>query len=392
MNIPPTSRRFFFFSLAFFFFVSTASIALQNLVWLPALWILWLYFRDPSHTPIRWDPFLVLTLLWVFTFYLGALLGVNQANSFETVHRYLTILLILFVGSMGLAAVEIRKILAFFIWGTVFCAVCGIGKHYWLHQDRIDSFSGDKIVFGGLLMTALILQLGFLMLQPKNLPLWAGVVLNLAALLLTETRGAWVGLAAGFLILGGRLNRKWLLAGLMAGIVGYFFMPVYLQDKIKSITRVETHFDEKHEVDYSDQTRILIWDSGLRIIRDYPWGIGQGNIGVIFPRYHPKGLVEVTEPHLHNNFLQITVQNGWQGLTVYLGWIFCFFLNAIRFKGKDLNEQNLNWTMTCCFIAALAWGLTEFTFAQQFMYLQFALIGLQLGLWNKEKLIQHTNT
>jgi hypothetical protein len=41
--------------------------------------------------------------------------------------------------------------------------------------------------------------------------------------------------------------------------------------------------------------------------------------------------------------------------------------------------------MTSCFLASLVWGLTEFTFAQQFMYLQYSLLGLQWGLWGSAK-------
>ena len=145
---------------------------------------------------------MVWTLLWVFSFYLGSFLGVNPLHSLETVHRYLTILLILFVGGMEMGPLEIRKFLSAFGWGTVICAIYGIGKHLFLHQERIDSFSGDKMVFGGLLMTALLIQFGFLMKKPKDLLPWAGVFLNGWALVLTETRGAWIGFFAGFLIAG----------------------------------------------------------------------------------------------------------------------------------------------------------------------------------------------
>jgi O-antigen ligase len=169
-------------------------------------------------------------------------------------------------------------------------------------------------------------------------------------------------------------------------VAGYFALPANIQDRIKSITRLDIRYSEKAGIYDSSQSRILIWTSGVKIIRDYPFGIGQGNIGEVFPRYHLQSLGEPTEPHLHNNFLQITAQNGWQGLAVYLGWIFCFFLYALRYRGREPLDQELNWTMTCCFLASLVWGLTEFTFAQQFMYLQFSMLGLQMGLWKKEGL------
>jgi O-antigen ligase len=243
------------------------------------------------------------------------------------------------------------------------------------------------MVFGGLLMTALLIQVGFLMRKPRDLLLWAGVLLNGSAIVFTETRGAWIGFFAGFLILGWRFNRKWIGVGIALLVAGYFALPSNIQERIRSITHVGIGYNEKHEVKYSEQTRILIWASGMRMIRDYPLGIGQGNVGEIYPRYRLEaiGQYEATEPHLHNNFLQITVQNGWLGLVIYLSWIFVFFLKAFKFQGWEPLEQDLNWIMTCCFLASLVWGLTEYTFAQQFMYLQFSLLGLQWGLWKREK-------
>ncbi len=323
--------------------------------------------------------------MWVFSFYLGTLLGVNPLHSLETVNRYLTLLLALFVGSMGMGVVEIRKLLNAFTWGAVFCAVYGIGKHLFLHQDRIDSFSGDKMVFGGLLMTALLIQAGALMKRPKDFLTWFGASLNGWALLLTETRGAWVGLLAGFLMLGWRFNRRWLLAGLFIGVVGYFVLPAKYQDRLKSITQLDISYTENHEIGDSSQTRVLIWVTGIRIIENYPLGIGQGNIGEVFPKYKVHALEEATEPHLHNNCLQLAAQNGWLGLALYLGWIGCYFWMAFKYQGSRPLAEELNWTLACCFLGALAWGLTEFTFSQQFMYLQYSLLGLHWGLLKKEK-------
>ena len=128
----------------------------------------------------------------------------------------------------------------------------------------------------------------------------------------------------------------------------------------------------------------MIWITGIKIIKDYPLGIGQGNIGEIFPAYKMKALEEPTVPHLHDNFLQIAVQNGWLGLAVYLGWIGCYFFYAFKFQGRAPLDRELYWTLACCFLGAMAWGLTEFTFSQQFMYLFYSLLGLQWGLWIRD--------
>jgi O-antigen ligase len=93
----------------------------------------------------------------------------------------------------------------------------------------------------------------------------------------------------------------------------------------------------------------------------------------------------MTEPHLHDNFLQITAQNGWLGLAAYLFWIGVFYWKGLSFKTRNKDEGDLNWTFLCVFSAILAWGLTEYTFSHQFMNVQFFLLGLQLCLWKAVK-------
>ncbi|HJT24799.1 MAG TPA: O-antigen ligase family protein, partial [bacterium] len=280
---------------------------------------------------------------------------------------------------------EIQKLLLFFTYGAAFCALFGIGKHFCLHQERIDSFSGDKMVFGGMLMAGLLIQLFFLKNEPKNLLHWLSLVLLGWALVLTETRGAWVGLLVGFALLSWRFNRKWLAIGLALLVVSYFLMPSVLQNRIKSMANIQLSYDENHQIQNSSQVRLLIWLSGIKIIKDYPWGVGQGNLSDIYPRYRLAALdkFEPTVPHLHNNFLQILVQNGWIGLAAYLFWIFSYFRGALGFKGKGDGPQDLNWTLICVFAAVLAWGLTEYTFSHQFMNVQFFLLGLQAALWKQ---------
>jgi O-antigen ligase len=141
------------------------------------------------------------------------------------------------------------------------------------------------------------------------------------------------------------------------------------------------NFNANHQLENASQSRYMIWFSGVHIIQDHPWGIGQGNLPDIYPQYRmPNGDLEPTVPHLHNNFLQICAQNGWQGLAAYLFWIFAFYWAALRAKLLSEKVQELNWGLICVFSAILVWGLTEYTFSHQFMYVQFFLLGLQLEL------------
>jgi len=396
MNHSSAFRRYDYAVLLVFAFTAVASIALQSLIW--AAIVLFFFSQFENKTKINWpiNTFTTGTLLFLATFFIGATLGINPAKSFETVHKYLTFLIIFPLGIMALSIADIRKLLHVFITGASFCAVYGIGKHFLLHQDRIDSFSGDKMVFGGMLMVSLILIFAFLAYAPKNYWFWTAFGLVFWALLLTETRGAWVGALTGFMIFIFHWNKKWLLIGALFLLGLFFVLPKDYQERIKSIPDISYSYTEHMKYGKDDgkirnatNPRLLIWVAGVQIIKDFPFGVGQGNIEDIYPKYRIDNKdIEPTVPHLHNNFLQITAQNGWFGLVVYLFWIFAFYFEAFRFKSAEAEANQLNWAIVCIFSAVLVWGITEYTFSHQFMNILFFLLGLQVNIWTtKSRLV-----
>jgi O-antigen ligase len=380
-------HSYIYFGLLVFAATATASIALENLIWIFIALFFLLQYKE--KIPIQWpqELFSLSSILFLISFIIGAIVGVNPTKSFQTLYKYLPLLLIPFIGAMPLNLLNVRQLLLAFVSGSTFCAVYGIGKHFLIHEDRINSFSGDKMVFGGMLMASLLLLITFLKNDFKNTRLWICCGLVGLALIFTQTRGAWVGFTAGFALLTWRLNRKWLLIGIALLVSSFFVIPHTLQERIKSIGQVKLYFDEHHRLYNSEPGRFLIWASGWKIIQDYPWGIGQGNLEDIYPKYAIPAIAqyEPTEPHLHNNFLQILAQNGWLGLGIYLFWIFSYYREALRFKSDDTESKEWNWTFLCLFSAILVWGLTEYTFSHQFMYIQFFLWGLQVALWQKSK-------
>lgn len=378
------TRPLFWLLLAFAA-TSVASISLQNIIWIAIAFFLFIHYKDKKK--IEWPKglFPFATLVFLFTFFLGAILGVNPANSFHTVHKYLTFLMIFPVGAMALDFKEREKILSTFLYGASVCAIFGIGKHFILHQDRIDSFSGDKMVFGGLLMVSLLILAFFLKNNPRNIKWWAMFPLLGTALLLTQTRGAWLGLIVGFVLCAWRFNKKWLLAGVVILGILPFCLPSSLQDRIKSIGDLWIHFGKDHQIQSANNERVFIWTSGFKIIKDYPWGIGQGNMEDVFPKYRNPNSTEWIIPHLHNNFLQILAQNGWIGLAAYFFWIAGYYRAALKYQYDGTEGKDLNWVFLCIFSAVLVWGLTEYTFSHQFMNVQFFLLGLQTCLWQTRR-------
>lgn len=383
----PRLTSLFHFALGAFAFTSVASIALQNFIWAAvALW-LFLQFKKGQKFNLPRGPFSLAALLFLFSFFFAAIIGLDPANSFNTVHKYLTMLLFFFVGAMPLLFKDIQRLLSLLNYGAAICALHGIGKHFWDHQDRIDSFSGDKMVFGGMLMVCLLFQIYFLRNGRNSWFQWMILGLLGFGLLLTSTRGAWIGFVAGSALLAWNYNRKWLLIAGLSLVPIFLLLPHSIQERVGSIGTLNISYNEKHEIDNASQTRLLIWISGWKIIQHHPWGVGQGNVSEVYPQYRLGALdrVEPNLPHLHNNYLQILAQNGWEGLACYLFWIVSYYFAAIGQKPEDPDGADLNWAFLCVFSAVLVWGLTEYTFSHQFMNLQFFLLGLQANLWAKGK-------
>ena len=382
----PALRPPVLWALYAFAATAVASIALQNFVWVAVLSFLFLTVKNREKFDWPKGLFPAATLLFLASFFLGAITGSDPANSFHTVHKYLTFLLLFFIGAMPLWVEDLKKILSVFTYGAVFCALHGIGNHFLEHQDRIYSFSGDKMVFGGMLMLALLVQTFFLAARPRGWFQWLCFALILWGLVLTETRGAWIACGVGLLILGWRAGKKWVALGLAVLVLAYFLSPPAFQDRVKSIADLQVSLNEKGEIANSSQTRLLIWLSGWNLIKDNPWGVGQGNVEKLFPRYRLGALdrYEPTVPHLHDNFLQILAQNGWIGLGAYLLWIFSFYWTAFREGFRQGEIGRLRLVLTAGFTAVLVWGLTEYTFSHQFMNIQFFLLGLQARLGRTE--------
>ena len=384
MSSPTAVHRYDYYFLLAFAFTAVASIALQNLIWVSV--VLFLFWGFKHSEKISWPSnlFTTATILFLATYFIGAVVGINPCKSFQTIHKSLTFLLIFPIGAMALSIADIRKLFDFFIAGATLCAVFGIGKHFLLHQDRIDSFSGDKMVFGGMLMVTVLLITSLLTTNPKNYWLWASLGIIFWALILTQTRGAWLGVLTGFILLTWRFNKKWLGFGLAIFVISFLIAPQEFQKRLESIGSIELAYNEQHEVIGASQPRLLIWISGLRIIKDHPMGVGQGNIEDIYHQYRidvPGNDIDV--PHLHDNFLQILAQNGWLGLFAYLFWIFAFYFEALHFKTMDAEVDLWNWMFLCVFSSILVWGLTEYTFSHQFMNIQFFFMGLAILLWKR---------
>ncbi len=146
----------------------------------------------------------------------------------------------------------------------------------------------------------------------------AGVLMG-GMLLLTKSRGAWLGvvLALGLLLL---LRWRWwgLSAAALVGGAAAFWLQrtvgwVAVWEKLVASGAV-TGFDARED----------IWSRAVYMLQDFPFtGVGMGTFGQVADLLYPFFLAEPGRiVHAHNLFLQIGVDLGLPGLIAWLG---CWF-------------------------------------------------------------------
>lgn len=160
----------------------------------------------------------------------------------------------------------------------------------------------------------------------------------LSGLLGSKSRGAWlteliVVPIAVFRYL--KNNRKYLVFFCLVLVLfwGYMFAnPVYVQ-RIYSITNTTT--------DHSNADRIWTWKSAKLMIKDYPvTGVGLGQFRDKYKQYKYEEESQDL-PHTHNNFVQITVENGVVGLIGFLYFVSYYLYTSWKNYCKKINPYDL---------------------------------------------------
>lgn len=177
---------------------------------------------------------------------------------------------------------------------------------------RIYSTLGNPNVLGEYILLVLPAAIG-LMWTAKGVPAkvcYAAIsVVMLGAMVLTFSRGCWLGLlAAAAVFITFAAGKLWGLA-----LIALPVLPMILPESI--INRFSSIGDMD---DSSTSYRVYIWLGTLAMMKDF-WlsgiGMGQQAFTAVYPFYSYNGVVA---PHSHNLFLQILVESGITGIAVFL--------------------------------------------------------------------------
>ena len=197
-----------------------------------------------------------------------------------------------------------------------------------------------------------------------------GVGLMGICLILTYSRGCYLGLlfaAAVFLVL---LDARFIFLG----VIAVALCPLYLPESV--LTRFTSIGDMS---DSSTSYRVYIWMGTLAMLKNY-WfcGLGPGTeaYNIVYPEYAYNA---ITAPHSHNLFLQITCDTGICGIAVFIILIVAFYrmmFTAIA-KETDQSARIFQIAGTSAITGFLVQSMTDYTFYNyRVMLLFFCMLGL----------------
>ncbi len=157
-----------------------------------------------------------------------------------------------------------------------------------------------------------------------------GALASFVGIILSFSRGAWIGTFAGlgiFVLFAPRAIRR---LGFVAVFVvataalagGWEQLPAAVRERAQQLVTQSRPFDVR-DVQLTSENwavveRMVHWQAAWGMFLDHPWtGVGAGNFGVAFPEYSPHPLFRIARGHAHNYYLHVLAELGIPGLLAY---------------------------------------------------------------------------
>ncbi|MFQ5599774.1 MAG: O-antigen ligase family protein, partial [Candidatus Krumholzibacteriia bacterium] len=169
------------------------------------------------------------------------------------------------------------------------------------------------MTFSGLLLLALPLAAaGALAARRRLRALYVlGTAVMAVALLLTFTRGAWLGAVVAACAILVRVRPRLLLLVPPAVVAALLLLPSNYR------ARALSSFDLQY---HSNSDRLQLWRAAVQIWRDHPWtGVGLGDLQRVYRQYAPPE-VERIHGHMHNNWMHVLATMGTLGILAF-AWL-----------------------------------------------------------------------
>jgi putative inorganic carbon (HCO3(-)) transporter len=206
-------------------------------------------------------------------------------------------------------------------------------------------------------------------LRSFGMLLATGVVV--CCLILTWSRGAWLGALVGWLLLlllMGHRSLSYLLLSALPVAAGLHYLPEKMLRRFGSIGSA---------ADSSIRYRVYLWDGVGNMLRDH-WfagvGVGESAFCEVYSQYALPGIA--TAMHSHNLYLQLLCELGVSGLAVFVTVMVlfvCYALSYVTGRGDRAGRMTV-LGLLCGIVSLLLMGMTDHIFYNYRIFLLFWLV------------------
>jgi len=370
-------------------FVSTSLIGIL-LVACGGFWLL-LTLTDPRGSDLNrptWTPIhLPLCLYWGIASLAVAFSPEKSAAFVGWVKLSLSLLAFLLMARVLRSPAYRTWLITLVLFVALGVSIYGVRQYFfgadplatWVDPDsslagstRVYSYLGNPNLLAGYLIPGVGLSLSALLAWErwslKALALTL-ILVNGACLILTYSRGGWIGLVLTSFVFGlfwvngwrSRWPQFWRTWGLPLVLFAFTLLLIVgiatvepLRDRVLSIFA--------GRADSSNNFRLNVWASVLDMIGDRPlWGIGPGN--AVFNRIYPLYMrPNFSALSAYSVFLEITVEMGFLGLGAFLWLVLVTFSQACRsLQRVGLGDPSRFWLIGAIAVTAgmLGHGLVD---------------------------------
>ena len=192
----------------------------------------------------------------------------------------------------------------------------------------------------------------------------------LVALVVTNTRNAWIGAFLAISMLLAIRNWRLVIIAPVLAALAFAVAPGAVKQRANSLLNPS---------DPASRDRVVMWKIGADMIRDHPvFGVGPEMIPVLYERYRAKypEAVNAWNPHLHNKPIQIAAERGLPALALWLWFVVAAGVSLWRQLSARVAPAVAAAGLAAV-IAMLAAGMFEYNFGDsEFLMLFLGLITL----------------
>jgi len=198
----------------------------------------------------------------------------------------------------------------------------------------VTSTFGNYNHLAGYMEMAIPLILGLFLTGFRGVKLFVMIYLTLlmlAALVLSLSRGGWIGSLIGlaFMALALVTNRYFERKKLVAALAGGFLVvALVVLVSTPVVERIRT-FEQRGETP-NLRARVIVWGGAVEMIQDHPLlGTGPGTFATVFTQYQPPGFAS-RYFMAHNDYLHLASEAGLPIMVILVWMIIALYRRGFR--------------------------------------------------------------